>query len=304
MLSVALTAVAYVAAVLWSGWSEVARAIRTIGVTAIVIVLLLSLVNYGLRYVRWQHYLKTLGSGVPSTTSMLIYIAGFSLTTTPAKAGEAVRSVFLHRHGVGYRETLGALLAERISDLIAVVGLSLFGLWIYEPARPFLWPVIGVLVVGLILMQQRKLLVRIRHAVQRRLPEKVANPVAHMLDVILNAARCFHIPIMIYGIVIGLVAWGAEGVGLYVLIKYVGIDVGIATAVFIYSFAILVGAVSLIPGGLGGTEVTMAGLLILHGVPEANAVAITVLLRLGTLWFAVVLGALALVLYQRRTDAS
>ena len=55
----------------------------------------------------------------------------------------------------------------------------------------------------------------------------------------------------------------------------------------------LAGALSFLPGGLGGTEVVMGGLLIAFGADGATAVAITLLCRLATLWFAVALGGLA-----------
>jgi uncharacterized protein (TIRG00374 family) len=60
----------------------------------------------------------------------------------------------------------------------------------------------------------------------------------------------------------------------------------------------LAGALSFMPGGLGGAEVVMAGLLIVAGMAESQAIAATVIIRLSTLWFAVALGAIALMLTQ------
>ena len=54
------------------------------------------------------------------------------------------------------------------------------------------------------------------------------------------------------------------------------------------------GALSALPAGLGGTEVVLTGLLVAHGTLAGNALAITVLTRLLTLWLAVALGLLAL----------
>ena len=59
-------------------------------------------------------------------------------------------------------------------------------------------------------------------------------------------------------------------------------------------FALLVGGLSFLPGGLGSREVTMIGLLSLYGLPEAAAITATLICRLTTLWFAVVLGAVFL----------
>ena len=50
----------------------------------------------------------------------------------------------------------------------------------------------------------------------------------------------------------------------------------------------------MMPGGLGGVEVVMTGLLIGVGVDPAVAIAATTIIRITTLWFSVGLGFLAL----------
>ena len=61
----------------------------------------------------------------------------------------------------------------------------------------------------------------------------------------------------------------------------------------------LIGAISFLPGGLGGAEVTMTALLMLNGMDNGAAVAATLLIRLTTLWFAVVLGLLVMLPARR-----
>jgi uncharacterized protein (TIRG00374 family) len=66
------------------------------------------------------------------------------------------------------------------------------------------------------------------------------------------------------------------------------------SCVFIFAFAMMVGAISVLPGGLGSTEATMVGLLATQHVPADVAVVATALVRVTTLWFAVALGLCAL----------
>ena len=73
----------------------------------------------------------------------------------------------------------------------------------------------------------------------------------------------------------------------------------LAAAVFVYAFAMLVGGLSFLPGGLGSSEAVMIGLLALHGFPEPAAVTATLICRLATLWFAVALGAVFLARQRR-----
>jgi len=62
----------------------------------------------------------------------------------------------------------------------------------------------------------------------------------------------------------------------------------------------LAGAISFLPGGVGGAEAVMAAMLVAAGAPEAKAVAATVIIRLATLWFAVAIGVLTMALERRR----
>ena len=89
-------------------------------------------------------------------------------------------------------------------------------------------------------------------------------------------------------------AWTAEAAALCYVLHLLGYDIGIITAAFVYGFSLVIGGITLLPGGLGGAELTMMQLLILNGVSAAVAVATTLVIRLTSLWFSVVLGMIAL----------
>ena len=69
-----------------------------------------------------------------------------------------------------------------------------------------------------------------------------------------------------------------------------GADVGLARAVAIFTFATLAGGLTGAPGGLGGAEAAMIALLTLDGRAAETAIAATAVIRLTTLWFAILLG--------------
>jgi uncharacterized membrane protein YbhN (UPF0104 family) len=135
LLTVLLSALGYLAFSLWGGWHEVLDAMMRLGFTGTIIALALSLVNYGLRFVRWQKFLALLGHRVHTPESLRIYIAGFGLTILPGKVGEAIRSVFLKHHGVSYPESLAAFFSEQLSNLISILLLVSIGLWAYPQAQ-------------------------------------------------------------------------------------------------------------------------------------------------------------------------
>ena len=108
--------------------------------------------------------------------------------------------------------------------------------------------------------------------------------------------------VMFVGVAVGSVAWFAEGLALWVILKGIGSEIDLVKALPIYAAATLVGAVTALPGGLVGTEGSMLALLQQSGVARAGASAGIVLVRLVTLWFAVLVGLLALLALQRMPE--
>lgn len=291
--SVALAALGYLGLSLWAGWREVVAAVVQVGPVVLVGLLLLSLANYLLRFVRWARYLTLLEAPVPWRINLDAYFSGFALTTSPGKVGEMLRSVLLKPHGVPPAASVAAFFAERVSDLLAILVLAAVGLWAYAPARPVVGLALAAVVLALLLVQWTALIAAIDRWAQAR-PQKWASLVVKLCEVVLHFRRCFSLPAMGMGLALGIVAWFAEGLGFWWLLVALDHPLPMSTAVFIYAFAMLVGALSFLPGGLGGSEAAMIALLSLNGFPEASAVTATLICRLATLWFAVGLGALFL----------
>jgi len=288
--SVVVAALGYVALSLWAGWREVVDAIVRIGPWVLLGVFGLSLLNYLLRFFRWGRYLALLGTPVPWRINLDVYFAGFALTTTPGKVGETLRSVLLKPHGVPAPQSLAAFFAERTSDLLAILVLTAFGLWTYAPARPVVGAALLVVLVVLLLAQWTAFIAAVdRWALARE--ARWAALLSKLCEIVLHFRRCFSLPALSMGLMLGVVSWFAEGLGLWWLLHALGYSVDLQTAVFVYAFAMLVGSLSFLPGGLGTNEAAMITLLVMNGVPDAGAVTATLICRLATLWFAVVLGA-------------
>ena len=112
----------------------------------------------------------------------------------------------------------------------------------------------------------------------------------------LHGARLCHRPRLLgVATVISVIAWGAEALAFYWMLGWLGADISLSFAIFVYALAMLAGALSFLPGGLGGAEAVMASLLVLKGMTMPAAIAATVFIRLATLWFAVVIGLVALI---------
>lgn len=286
--SVALAAAGYMGFAIWSGWGDVVDAIGMVGIVGICLVLTLSLVNYGLRFVRWQAYLNALAAPVPWRHGLAIYLAGFALTTTPGKAGEALRGVLLKRLDVPYPKSFAALLSERLSDLLAVVLLALVGLAGFPDTRPIVAISVLAIVMVLAVVANPGLLERWA----RVLPTSVwlSNLLRHLVETLQHARHCHRPRLLASATTLSLLAWTAEAWAFYCVLHWMGFEVPLGFAVFVYAVSMLAGAVSFMPGGLGGAEAAMVGLLVWHEVGTPEAVAATLIIRMGTLWFAVAIG--------------
>ncbi|HCK81558.1 MAG TPA: lysylphosphatidylglycerol synthase transmembrane domain-containing protein [Candidatus Competibacter sp.] len=289
-LSIGLTAVVYLAGVLLADRHAVLAAFGRLHPATVLGIFLLSLLNYLLRFWRWHCYIAVLGHRLPRWRHLLYYLAGFTLTVTPGKAGEAVRSLYLFPCGVPYSQSLAALLVERLLDVLAMGLLALLILLV----RPdYAWPVIGAwgLALGLIGLVTRPGLPERLQAWRRG--HRFSHHVGRLGRLFGATAVLLRPGLLLFGLALGVLGWGLEGLAVYWSAREMGVPVTLAAAIGVYAIAVLAGALSFLPGGLGGTEMVMGGLLIAFGADGATAVAITLLCRLATLWFAVALGGVA-----------
>lgn len=292
-LSIVLAMLGYLGFSVWGGWDEVVRAFSIIGLGGTAIALGMSLLNYGLRFVRWQMYLYHLGYTVRPLASLRIYLSGFALTTTPGKAGEAFRGLLLKHHGMPFPASFAAFVSERLSDLLAIVLLSLLGLLEYPQARWIVVAGFAAIVFAMVILSSSSLLLSAQKFF-RAGESKFRKLGGHVVGMLLEARRCHSPGVLGIATVISIVAWGAEAVALYWVLQWLGADISLSFAVFVYALSMLAGALSFLPGGLGGAEAVMVSLLSLKGMSMPDAVAATVFIRLATLWFAVVIGIVAL----------
>jgi uncharacterized protein (TIRG00374 family) len=294
--SVLVAAAGYLGFALWSGWSGVADAVGNVGIIGIGIALMLSLVNYSLRFVRWQAYLRAMDHPVPWWPSLKIYLAGFALTTTPGKGGELLRSALLKRWDMPYPKSVAAFLSDRLSDLLALVLLALFGLAAYPAARPLIAIGAAAVTLFLLVIASRSALEGLERSIQGT--TRIGLLVRHLLQVLLQARRCHSICLLVGATGLSVLAWAAEAWAFHLVLQRIGFETSLPFAAFVYAISMLAGALSFLPAGLGGAEAVMVGLLAWKGQDIADAAAATMVIRLATLWFAVGLGASCLYLLR------
>lgn len=293
--------VVYAAAALAADTGQLVQALRELGWAGMGLVLALSCINYLLRFQRWHFYLAALGHRLPPARHLLYYLAGFAFTVSPAKAGEAVRALYLREHGVSYTDSIAALFAERLLDFMAMILLAALIVFSSPQYRPLLLGALATILAALLLVGRPFL----AQAIERRAPRngtRLSAALDGAVRLLRSSHRLLQPRFLLSGLVAGLLAWGAEGWGFQLICRGLELDTTGAAAIGIYAIAVLAGGVAFfLPGGVGGMEAVMTGLLVSRHAPLSTAVIATLLCRLATLWFAVLLGLAATALLGFRS---
>lgn len=259
----------------------------------------LTLLNYCLRFVKWHYYLHVIG--VPDVSidqSAMIFVAGLSMVITPAKVGELLKSYLLrHHHGTPIVASAPIIVAERLTDGVAMILLASVGLVTYGVGWQMLIPIVAGMIVVVTISQHRGV-TRWALSAAGRIPFLAARA-RHLEAAMGSAQQLFRAPTLLLAIGIGVISWGGEAMAFYLVLTALGLPPTPALAVqaaFILAVATLVGAASMLPGGLAAAEGSLAGLLLLLGVTHSPSVAAaaTLIIRFATLWFGVAVGMIGL----------
>jgi uncharacterized membrane protein YbhN (UPF0104 family) len=312
LIGVALGVFGYVLFLLLYGLRDVEQALEGFAWISIVWALGLSSINYALRFWKWELALGWLdvrgGSGglhepteLKLGRSLEIYLAGLSMSVTPGKVGEVLRSVLLRAsNGVPFTRTAPVVVADRLSDLIALVVLALIGISDYTQYLPYVLAALLLVGGGVVVLGSPRLFGAILRFCER-LPV-IGGLAARAHGLVDSSAVLLELSKITLLTTISVVGWGLECLGYWLILTgFGGVEASLLLCVFLWSATTLVGALSFLPGGLGATEGSLAVLVARFavGVSSPIAVASTLLIRLCTLWYGELVGALALVSFMR-----
>lgn len=265
----------------------------------------LTLLNYLLRWIKWEYYLRRLGCGqqVSLLDSGLIFTSGMVMAVTPGKLGEVFKSYLLRRvNHTPVTRSAPIVLAERLTDGIAMILLMGLGLTLYPPARVVFAALVIATVAGIVIVQYRPLALRLID-LTGRLPmgDRIA---PRLLTIYTSTRELLEWRVLLAATILSVLSWGFECLAFYYVLVGLGVPgtpLLLLQATFIFAASTLFGLVSFLPGGLGVSEASSVGLLVtLVGVSVSVATTATLLIRFGTLWFGVLLGVIALLWFGRR----
>jgi glycosyltransferase 2 family protein len=245
-------------------------------------------------------------SGVDRTSSALVFLSGFAMGLTPGKSGELTKSYWLREIAGAERAPLARtapiVFAERLVDGIAMLLLATSGLITFRFGGVALLLVAAMAVAAVAMIQARPLVHRVLRLIETR-PR--ARRAAEVIETAYDSAReLLTWRRLALAVGVGMLSWGGECLALYIIVLGLGAAPSLELvnqSTFALAAGSLVGSASLLPGGIGAAEGTVAAVLDLVAHQQRDvAAAATLLIRVCTLWFGVGLGAVSLLSLARR----
>ncbi|RRN45004.1 UPF0104 family protein [Lautropia dentalis] len=295
LIGFALITLLYLGTLIWlDAQKQVFARLTQLG-PALVVMACLALGSFVVRFARWQWLLHRMGHYPPLGYSFLAYMSGFAFTATPGKVGELVRIRYLLPARVPAQTTLGVFVYERLFDLLAVLMLATF----HATQSPVLMASVSafVLVLAVVVLGctwNPRLFNQVIVPLRRLHAWRLVLLLRTLRDGLCQSRRLATPLDTAISLGTGLMAWLFTAGAFVWLLHQLDIVLPWHVSQSIYPIAMLAGAASMIPGGMGSTEATIVALLMSQGIEPATAGLAAVGARLATLWFSILLGFLAM----------
>lgn len=299
LLSVAFGALVYIALMIYADFDGLVDAFANFNWWYAPLILCCTLLNYMFRYMKWEYYTHVLGIAPKRSENVIIFFAAFTMAVTPGKFGEVLKSYLLKRvNGTPKRVSAPIILAERLTDFIGLILLLIIGAYVFDIYR-------GAVIAFAASFAAITVLIAWRRGSLALIDFFGRIPFLNrFVDHAKTAYESIHVMLrpraFIITVLISVGAWFFECYGYYIVLHVFDAPPTVLKATFIYAFSTVVGAVSMLPGGLGTTEGSLTGLAQLAGATPDIAVASTFIIRVATLWFAVILGIIVTFAFQHR----
>lgn len=285
--------------VLFLNPSQVGSALEHFQVWLILPILVLSLVVYVLQGIRWHLLLADVGARLRWRDTLLVNMAGQTITAI-VPLGDLTRAAFAaSATGIDFGLVAATVTVQELSYTLLLVLSALpailalgYGLAAVVPVVVGIVTIVVILTVSPVFRRVHKLVAHIPF-LNRLLPaiddlQQETSALLHrpdalalsLLDAVRVAVSVTTFWLILQGLEPGRVGWWQ--------------------AAFVLALSTIGGAVSLVPGGVGANEASVAALLVFLGFGYGPAGAAAVIQRALVTGLSLVLGASAYAVIHRR----
>lgn len=263
----------------------------------IPLMLVLVTISYLVRFCKWNFFLKHIGVNLKLKDNLFVFFSGLTMIITPAKAGEIWKGWLIKEiNGESLNKTIPVVIVDRMTDVIGLVVLSLTGILYYKNSAYLIVILFILFVAFIVIIRSERASSRLIGLLEGQ-AKKYGGDIKYMHQ---TFQKLMETKYLVGMSLISTIAWFLECLTLYVVIIGFHQSLNMLFSTFVFSFASLAGAVSMIPGGLGVAEATISGLLVIFGLTPEAAVAVAIIVRFGTLWYGAILGLLVYLIFKKQ----
>lgn len=295
VIAMVASVLVYGALIVASDGPTVAEALTGFSPLVVLAMLVLSLGGYLLRAYRWGLLMRTVGHPVRLRDALYLHLSGQTMGISPGRVGEVLKPLLSRQvGGLPMSKGLPLVFTERVADLIAVCILALGGLSALGGGVWMLALALAAIVVGAAVASSEWFHRLALHVLERQGWMQRHREAASSVSDTIRSTLSWRV--LWWSTTFSVAAWGLEGIGFALCLRELGFTgLDLAAQVSVYAVAAIIGAFTFLPAGIGFTEASMAGILVAAGMAASRASAATLITRVMTLWWAVLIGWLVLV---------
>ncbi|MBI5680178.1 MAG: flippase-like domain-containing protein [Methanobacterium sp.] len=282
---------------IYANFGDLLSAIEKFNWIFIPVMIILTTIAYFIRFIKWNFFLKSVGVHLNLKDNLFVFFSGLGMIITPAKVGEIWKGWLIKDiNGESLSKTVPVVIIDRVTDLIGLIILSLLGILYYKEGSYIIIALIVIFTLFFVAVRSKKVSDIVISVLEKR-AGKYSKDIKTMHTTFEQTMQPKNLVGMSF---LSVFAWFFECLALYFVIIGFGQSISLIISTFVFSFASLAGAVSMIPGGLGIAEATTSGMLQYFGLTSTISVGVAIIIRFGTLWYGAILGFLVYLIFKKR----
>ena len=281
----------YVIFIAYSDFQEFSINISQFEFSYLPIILALVFLGILIRGTRQQLLYKQIEVYISFKTGILLYISGLSMIVIPGSSGELIKSYYLKKNfGYSLAKTFPVVIMERLLDLAGIVGVLLIVGLLLDNYSLILLMLVLLSTVSLIFVSGKK--------------EKLFNFLLSILEkipILKKQAASFSESYQVFGeltsakimtktLGVSYLVCITDAIMVYFIFIGFNLNFDIIFSTFSMYSSLLLGVLTMVPAGVGVTEVSFVEILRGEGIDIATSTSLVILFRLVTIWFLTVLG--------------
>ena len=296
-ITLLLAVAVYLVMCIYADFDKLIQAFESFQWIYLILLIVLTTLGYFIRYLKWNYFLNSVGVHLKTKDNLFVFLSGLSMIITPAKMGEIWKGWLIKEiNNEKLSKTVPVVIIDRVTDLLALILLSLTGIFYYEKGSYILIIILLVFAAFFLVIKSKFISNKLIFFMEKR-AGKYSSDVKHMHQ---TFEETMAPKTLMVTTILAVFAWFCECLGLYMVVLGFSQYLTLTVTTFVFSFSSLVGAVSMIPGGLGIAEATISGLLQFFGLTSTVSVGVALIVRLGTLWYGVIVGLIVYLVFKRR----